>query len=63
MGLPFVPVEELPGAVARVGGGLQVNFLRDHLVYPLRVDESGLMVAMARPDDVFVVWRWNWQRA
>ncbi len=54
MGLPFVPVEDFP-ALSPELEGLQVNFLRDHLVYPLRVDESGLMVAMARPDDAFVV--------
>ena len=54
MGLPFVPVEDFP-ALAPELDGLQGNFLRDHLVYPLRVEQSGLTVAMARPDDAFVV--------
>ena len=52
--LPFVPVEEFPDVMPEVEG-LQAAFLRTHLIYPLKQDESGLSLAMAVPDDAFVL--------
>ena len=54
LGLPFVPADEFP-AVSPDVEGLQNYFLRTHHVYPLRLDETGLTVAMATPDDAFVL--------
>jgi general secretion pathway protein E len=53
LGLPFVSVEDFPALAPEVAG-LQIDFLRAHHVYPLRLDETGLTVAMAVPDDAFV---------
>jgi general secretion pathway protein E len=54
LGLPFVPADDFPVLAPEVEG-LQNEFLRTHHVYPLRLDESGLTVAMAVPDDAFVL--------
>ncbi|MFZ4480367.1 MAG: type II secretion system ATPase GspE [Rhodoferax sp.] len=54
LGLPFVPADEFPVLAPEVEG-LQADFLRNHQVYPLRLDESSLTVAMAVPDDAFVL--------
>ena len=54
LGIPFVSADELP-ALAPELEGVQGDFLRTHHVYPLRLDESGLTVAMAAPDDAFVI--------
>jgi len=35
--------------------GLQPDFLRTHLIYPLKLDESGLSLAMAVADDPFAL--------
>ncbi len=54
LGLSFVAAERFPATAPEVEG-LQPDFLRAHHVYPLRLDEAGLMVAMARPDDAFIL--------
>ena len=54
LGVPFVTADEFP-AVAPEVEGLQPDFLRSHHVYPLARDDSGLTVAMATPDDAFVI--------
>jgi len=54
LGLPFVSVDDFP-ALAPDVEGLQGDFLRSHHVYPLRLDETSLTVAMAVPDDAFVL--------
>ncbi len=54
LGIPFVTADDFP-AVAPEVPGLQPDFLRTHHVYPLAIDNSGLTVAMATPDDAFVI--------
>jgi len=54
LGIPFVAAEDFPSLAPDVEG-LQPDFLRTHHIYPLRLDESGLTVAMASPDDAFVI--------
>jgi len=54
LGLPFVPFEDFP-ALAPEMGALQSDFLRTHHIYPLRLDATGLTVAMAAPDDAFAL--------
>jgi general secretion pathway protein E len=54
LGLPFVAVDDFPALAPEVEG-LQNEFLRTHHVYPLRQDEAGLTVAMAVPDDAFIL--------
>ena len=54
LGVPFVSADELP-ALAPELEGLQPDFLRTHHVYPMRLDDTGLTVAMAEPDDAFVI--------
>jgi len=54
LGLPFVSAEEFPSLSPEVEG-LQPDFLRSNHVYPLRLDESGLTVAMVAPDDAFIL--------
>ena len=54
LGVPFASGESFP-AVAPEIEGLQLDFLRTHSIFPLRFDGAALMVAMARPDDDFVV--------
>jgi len=54
LGLNFVAAEDFP-VVAPEVEGLQSDFLRTHHVYPLRLDEVSLTVAMAVPDDAFVL--------
>ncbi|MDD2919861.1 type II secretion system ATPase GspE [Rhodoferax sp.] len=54
LGLPFVAAEEFPSLTPEVKG-LQPDFLRTNHVYPLQLDESGLTVAMAAPDDAFIL--------
>ena len=54
LGLPFVSVDDFP-ALAPDVEGLQSEFLRTHHVYPLRLDEASLTVAMAVPDDAFIL--------
>lgn len=52
--LPFVPSEEFPDVMPEVDG-LQPDFLRTHLIYPLKLDETGLSLAMSVADDAFVL--------
>lgn len=52
--LPFVAADEFPDVMPEVEG-LQPDFLRTHLIYPLKLDESGLSLAMAVADDAFVL--------
>ena len=52
--LPFVAAEEFPDVMPEVEG-LQPDFLRTHLIYPLKIDESGLSLAMAVADDPFAL--------
>lgn len=54
LAIPFVESADFPALAPEVPG-LHPDFLRNHLVYPLRLDESGLTVAMAEPDDAFVI--------
>ncbi len=54
LGLPFVPADDFPALAPEVEG-LQTDFLRTHHVYPLRLDETGLTVAMALLDDAFIL--------
>ena len=54
LGLNFVAAEDFPVLAPEVEG-LQADFLRTHHVYPLRLDETSLTVAMAVPDDAFVL--------
>ena len=52
--LPFVAADEFPDVMPEVEG-LQPDFLRTHLIYPLKLDESGLSLAMAVADDPFAL--------
>ena len=54
LGLPFVAVDDFPALAPEVEG-LQNEFLRTHHIYPLRVDESSLTVALAVADDAFIL--------
>jgi general secretion pathway protein E len=54
LGIAFVSGDEFP-AVAPEVAGLQGDFLRAHHIYPLRLDDAGLTVAMATPDDAFIL--------
>lgn len=54
MALPFVSADDFPALAPEVEG-LQSDFLRSHHVYPLRLDETGLTVAMAVADDTFIL--------
>lgn len=54
LGLPFVTADDLPALAPEVEG-LPPDFLRNHHVYPLRLEETSLTVAMAEPDDAFVI--------
>ena len=54
LGVSFLTADELPALVPDVPG-VQPDFLRTHHIYPLRLDGTGLTVAMATPDDAFVV--------
>ena len=54
LGIPFVSADDFPALAPEVEG-LQPDFLRTHHVLPLRLDDTGLTVAMATPDDAFVI--------
>jgi general secretion pathway protein E len=51
--LPFVTAEDFPDVMPEVPG-LQPDYLRTHLIYPLKQDEAGLTVAMANASDNFI---------
>jgi len=51
--LPFVTAEDFPDIMPEVPG-LQSDYLRTHLIYPLKQDEAGLTVAMANASDNFI---------
>lgn len=54
LGISFVDMENFP-AVAPELHGVQPEFLRAHCVYPLRVDEATLEIAMADPEDAYTI--------
>ena len=54
LGLPFISANDFPDLAPEVEG-LQSEFLRNHHVYPLSVDDGNLTVAMAVPDDAFLL--------
>jgi general secretion pathway protein E len=54
LGIPFVSEEEFPAEPAAVEG-LLPEFLLTHRVYPLRIEDKRLDVAMAVPQDAFVL--------
>ncbi len=54
LGIAFVPGDDFPAVTPEIEG-LQIDFLRAHSVYPLRLEGSKLLVAMAVPDDAFVL--------
>ena len=51
--LPFVTAEDFPDIMPEVPG-LQPDYLRTHLIYPLKQDDAGLTVAMANASDAFI---------
>lgn len=54
LGLPFVSSDEFSAQAPEVEG-LQNDFLRTHHIYPMRLDDASLTVAMAKPDDAFIL--------
>ena len=54
LGVPYASAESFPEVAPEIEG-LQLDFLRTHHVFPLRFDGNTLTVAMAAPDDDFVV--------
>ncbi|WP_462389311.1 GspE/PulE family protein [Acidovorax sp. Q11] len=54
LGISFVSAQELPDSMPEVEG-LSPEFLRAHAIYPLRVEGSDLHVAMAVPQDAFLL--------
>ena len=53
LGVPLVAADDFPAVPPEVDG-LLPEFLAAHLVYPLRLDEGRLDVAMAVPQDTFI---------
>ncbi len=54
LGLPFITADAFPSSPPEVPG-LLPEFLQSNAVYPLSVSDGELAVAMARPQDAFVV--------
>ena len=54
LGLPFITADAFPSSSPEVPG-LLPEFLQSNAVYPLSVSDGELAVAMARPQDAFVV--------
>lgn len=54
LSLPFVEAAHFPEVMPEVDG-LQHDFLRTHRIFPLKLDETGLSLAMAEPNDAFVI--------
>lgn len=54
LGISLVPTQELPDLMPEVEG-LSPEFLRAHAIYPLRVEGLDLHVAMAVPQDAFLL--------
>lgn len=54
LGIPLVAADGLPDALPEIPG-LQAEFLTAHLVCPLRVEDGRLDVAMASPEDRYVL--------
>ena len=52
--IPFVPGDELPAEMPEVAG-LQPDFMLAHQVYPMRVEDGWLDVALAAPDDGYLL--------
>ena len=53
LGVPLIVADDFPAVPPEVEG-LLPEFLAAHLVYPLRLDEGRLDVAMAVPQDTFI---------
>lgn len=54
LGVPFASADDFP-AVPVEATGLLAEFLSTHAVYPLRIEDGRLDVAMAAPQDQFVL--------
>lgn len=54
LGVRFLAANEFPDMVPEVGG-IQPEFLRTHKILPIQCDETRLAVAMADPQDTFVL--------
>jgi general secretion pathway protein E len=54
LGIAYVAADDFPTLAPEIEG-LPADFLRAHHVYPLKIDDDGLTVAMAVPDDAFVI--------
>ena len=54
LGIPFIAGEQLPSPPSDVEG-LPAEFLATHGICPLRVQDGSLAVAMASPDDPFLI--------
>ena len=54
LGLRFLSVDEFPAVMPEVAG-LQTDFLRAHKILPVQCDEAHLTVAMADPQDAFIL--------
>ena len=54
LGIPFIAGEQLPSPPSDVEG-LSAEFLAAHRICPLRVEDGSLTVAMASPDDPFLI--------
>ncbi|TXH39087.1 MAG: type II secretion system protein GspE, partial [Burkholderiaceae bacterium] len=54
LGIPLVPADGFPDLMPEVEG-LLPEFLHAHAIYPLRLEDGELHVAMAVPQDAFVV--------
>ncbi len=54
LGLPFIAADAFPSSSPEVPG-LLPEFLQSNAVYPLSVSDGELAVAMARPQDAFVI--------
>jgi general secretion pathway protein E len=52
--IPLVSADDFPDLMPEVDG-LLLDFLQSNAVYPLRVEDGQLFVAMATPQDAFVV--------
>ena len=54
LGLPFVSAEDFPDVPPEVEG-LLPEFLQTHGIYPLKLDDETLDVALTQPDNTFVI--------
>ena len=54
LGIQFLPAEEFPEVPLEIDG-LHPDFLRSHHILPIRFDQTHLELAMANPQDSFVL--------